>query len=248
MFYGESTMSFRKATRFLAVAVSVFVIAGCATTNSAKQVDRLDSVGEDPKILLMPPDIRYYLFTAAGVPEPHEEWTQAAQANFGKAVVDYAASIGSDLEVANPDDLSDDEMLYESLHGAVGQTLLDHHFGMFKLPAKQGAFDWSLGDGVQTIGEEYGADYALFVFYRDYQASGGRIAFSILAAAAGVGIPMGAEMGFASLVDLKTGDIVWFNVVNVGSGELRDESGAVTAVRNLFSDMPTSAEEAPAEE
>ena len=81
-----------------------------------------------------------------------------------------------------------------------------------KLPSKGENFDWSLGPGVASIGQQHDADYALFVHYRDYQASGGRVAFAILAAAAGVGVPMGGEMGFASLVDLKTGDIVWFPV------------------------------------
>ena len=48
----------------------------------------------------------------------------------------------------------------------------------------------------------------------------------------------GSEGGFASLIDLKTGDIVWFNVVMAGSGELRKEKGAVTAVNALFKDLP----------
>jgi hypothetical protein len=78
----------------------------------------------------------------------------------------------------------------------------------------------------------------LFVFYRDYQASGGRVAFAILAAAAGAGVSTGSEHGFASLVDLKTGDIVWFNVVRAGSGELRDKNGAAAAVSVLFKDIP----------
>ena len=94
------------------------------------------------------------------------------------------------------------------------------------------------GPGVAEIGKKYGADYALFSYYRDYQASGGRIAFAVLAAVAGVGMSTGAEQGFASLVDLKTGDIVWFKIVNAGVGELRDEQGAGAVVTNLFEDMP----------
>jgi len=53
-----------------------------------------------------------------------------------------------------------------------------------------------------------------------------------------VGVATGSESGFASLIDLKTGDIVWFNVVTAGSGELRDEKGAVIAVNKLFKDLP----------
>jgi hypothetical protein len=60
----------------------------------------------------------------------------------------------------------------------------------------------------------------------------------VLAAVAGVGMSTGWEQGFASLVDLKTGDIVWFNVVHTSAGELRDEQGAGTVVANLFKNMP----------
>jgi hypothetical protein len=66
------------------------------------------------------------------------------------------------------------------------------------------------------------------------------VAFAVLAAAAGYAVSAGSERGFASLVDLKTGDIVWFNVVNVGSGELKDKEGARAAVNNLFADIPAN--------
>ena len=130
---------------------------------------------------------------------------------------------------------------YERLHSAVGYTILNNHFGMMKLPSKANGeiFDWSLGPGISAIAEQYNADYALFVYYRDYQASGGRIAFAIIAAAAGAGVSTGSEHGFASLVDLRTGDIVWFNVVGAGSGELRERDGAAAAVNTLFRDIPT---------
>ena len=93
---------------------------------------------------------------------------------------------------------------------------------------------------ISAIGEEHDADYAMFVYYRDRQASGGRVAFAILAAAAGVASDTGSEGGFASLVDLRTGEIVWFNVVTAGSGELREKDGAAAAVAKLFKDIPTN--------
>ncbi len=222
-----------------AIASTLFFISGCATTASVQQIDRLESVGENPRIVLMPPDIRYYLLTAGGVPEPNAEWTEAAQSNFSVALHDYAQSIGANIKSLDKADLSEDEIRYETLHSAVGVTVIQNYFGMFKLPSKGDSFDWTLGPGIRSIGENYDADYALFVYYRDYQASGGRIAFAILAAAAGGGVATGSEHGFASLVDLKTGDIVWFNIVRAGSGELRDAEGATVAVRNLFKEIPT---------
>jgi hypothetical protein len=113
-----------------------------------------------------------------------------------------------------------------------------HHFGTTRLPSKEKTFDWSLGPGVLELAEEHDADYALFVFYRDEQASGGRVAMAVLAAAVGGYVTTGGEYGFASLVDLRSGDIVWFNIVGAGSGELRDAAGAQAAVNTLFKNFP----------
>ena len=230
---GDSAVS-----RLALASILAILLAACAPMN-VKQVDRLSTVAENPRILLMPPDIRYYLLTAGGIPEPNAEWTEAAQTNFTEAVTDYAASIGSDLKVVDKRDLSPTEINYEELHSAVGFTILDNYFGT-PLPSKNGQFDWSLGPEISQIAADRDADYALFVYYRDYQASGGRVAFAVLAAAVGGVADVGSESGFASLVDLKTGDVVWFNVVVAGSGELRNKDGAASAVRALFKDIPTN--------
>jgi len=233
---------FAQVNLHLAATFSMLILAtGCATTGSnVQQIDRLESVRENPKIVLMPPDIRYYLLTAGGVAEPHAEWTAAAEENFAVAIDEYAKSIGTDLKILDESNMSTLENRYEELHSAVGMTVIANHFGMFKLPAKNQQFDWSLGPQISEIGLQHDADYALFVYYRDYQASGGRVAFAILAAAAGAASSIGSESGFASLVDLRTGDIVWFNVVTAGSGELRDKEGAATAVAKLFKDIPAN--------
>lgn len=224
--------------RFALLASCLLFFAGCATTSNVQQISQLTSTRDNPTILLMPPDIRYYLLTAGGMQEPHAEWTEAAQANFQTAMASYAAEIGTDLIVLDDNDMTPDEVSYTKLHGAVGTTVLYNHFGSLKLPSKGGTFDWSLGDGIQALGNEYDADYGLFVFYRDEQASGGRVAVAILAAAAGVAATTGREYGFASLVDMKTGDIVWFNVVAAGTGEMREPDGATKAVRTLFKNLP----------
>lgn len=223
------------------IIIALIVVSGCATTTNVKQVDRLDSVGESARILVMEPDIKYYRLTAGGVPEPHAEWTEAARRNFAAAVKEYADAQGTEVVmIGDADALGQTEIDYSKLHAAVGLTIQVNHFGPLKLPSKNGRFDWGLGPGVREIGEKYNADYALFSYYRDYQASGGRIAFAIIAMAAGANVSTGSESGFASLIDLKTGNIVWFNVVGAGRGELRDRDGAVEAVNMLFKDMPES--------
>ncbi len=228
--------------RCVALLSCLAMLAACATTMNVQQIDRLESVKENPRVILMPPDIRYYLLTAGGVPEPHAEWTEAAEANFTIALSDYTRSIGTDLTVIDRDNLGETHIEYEKLHSTVGMTILNHQFGMYTLPSKGNGqvFDWSLGPGISELADQHDADYGLFVYYRDYQASGGRIAFAILAAAARTGVSTGGEVGFASLVDLRTGDIVWFNVVTSGSGELRNQESAAAAVNTLFKNMPTN--------
>ena len=78
------------------------------------------------------------------------------------------------------------------------------------------------------------ADYALFVYYRDYQASGGRVGMAILAAALNVALYAGHQGGFTSLVDLKTGKVVWYNNVAASAGDLRTDGGAKKIVGQLF--------------
>jgi hypothetical protein len=230
-------------TRLSAGVLLLILLAACVTTQTASRVselDRLDAIDDEkPHILVMPPDVKYYLLTAAGLPQPHAGWTLAARKNFSDALRAYAFEHGTEIElIADEDELNEVEIEYQKLYSAVGTSILIHHFGGMPLPTKNRSFDWSLGPGVKKIGELHDADYALFSYYRDYQASGGRIAFAILAAAAGVGVSLGAEGGFASLVDLRTGEIIWFNKVLRGSGELRKEDGARQAVDTLFHDLP----------
>ena len=88
------------------------------------------------------------------------------------------------------------------------------------------------------LNERYEADYALFVYLRDSYASAGRVAFFIFAAALGVGIPMGQQVGFSSLVDLENGDVVWFNRLARGVGDLRKPGPAADSVELLLWDFP----------
>ena len=86
--------------------------------------------------------------------------------------------------------------------------------------------------------DKYGSDYALFVFLRDSYVSAGRVAVQIFAAAFGVGISGGTQVGFASLVDLKTGDVVWFNRLVSTSGDLRTADAAEKTISGLLENFP----------
>ena len=91
---------------------------------------------------------------------------------------------------------------------------------------------------MRLLGDDVEADYALFVFLRDTYASAGRKAAMVGLAIIGVGLPGGVQFGFASLVDLKTGDLVWFNRLVDPQGDLRDPEPARSAVTKLLADLP----------
>ena len=54
----------------------------------------------------------------------------------------------------------------------------------------------------------------------------------------GVGIQGGVQVGYASLVDLQSGDIVWFNKIARGTGDLRTRAPAQETMRLLLVGLP----------
>jgi len=60
----------------------------------------------------------------------------------------------------------------------------------------------------------------------------------LLAAVLGAGVQGGTQVGFASLVDLKSGEVVWFNRLARGSGDMRHEKGAKDTVGALLANFP----------
>jgi hypothetical protein len=95
-----------------------------------------------------------------------------------------------------------------------------------------------MGEGVQLLREKTGADYALFTWIRDSYASAERKAAMVAMAIFGVGLVGGSQVGYASLVDLKTGRVVWFNDLRRASGDLREAGNAAETVEALLRSFP----------
>jgi hypothetical protein len=228
----------RRITAFAVIFLSVFISA-CATTavRTARDV-KIEFSSPAKKILLVTPDVQLTEITTGGLPEARADWTEAALGFITKDISTHFEKSGADLVRADNLDNPHDAQLAK-LHGVVGQAILTHAYnGVLKLPNKGDALDWSLGPGTNEMRQRYGADYALFVFVRDSYVSAGRAAVIGVAAVFGVGIPGGRQLGFASLVDLRTGNIVWFNRLASGTGDLRTAAPAQSTVDNLIKGMP----------
>lgn len=190
------------------------------------------------KLVIVPVDVELFSISAGGVPEPKADWTEAASKNFRVALGNQKDMLGvnlQDLAEKDLDELSD----INALHGAVAQSVFLHHMlGTIALPTKNGLLDWSMGDSIKPLKDKTGADYALFTWIRDSYASPERKAAMVAMALLGVGLQGGAQVAYASLVDLNTGRVVWFNVLRRASGDLREAAPAVETVQALLSGFP----------
>ena len=238
----------------LALAASV-ALAGCVQTRQYADVQFTPPQG-DYKLLVLRPDVTVGSLTTGGMVEPRAEWTDEARANIIAALRAQQASRGGNVTIiehrnALPGVPEQELADVERLNFVVDESIVEHKYLGDYLPTKRGrGLDWTLGADAVKLGRQSGYDYALFLHAEDQVASGGRVALGLVGLAGcfiGFCAPNigGAEqLDYASLVDLKTGKVVWFNVVDAASqvpgikfGDLRTPEGAAQMVERLLGRM-----------
>jgi len=230
-------------------------LAGCVQTRQYADVEFAPPQG-DYKLLVMRPDVTVGSVTTGGLVEPRADWTESARANLLTALKAQQASRGGNVFIMEkrnslPGIDADTIADLERLHYAVGSSIALHKYSGAYLPTKRGkGLDWTLGEDAVALGRRTGYDYALFLHAEDSFASTGRVALQVLGIAGCVvgfcapNIGGAGQFAYASLVDLKTGEVVWFNVLQAGSqvagikmGDIRSEEGAAQMVDRLLDRM-----------
>jgi hypothetical protein len=195
-------------------------------------------------VVLIEPDIELSEVLAGGVQEPRQAWSEAARRLYPEAVHRRlaAGNIALKPDYLVPRDLSPDSRLGQvlRLNQAVSLSVLAYTSPGNTLATKRGKrLDWTLGPGAQEIRNVTGADYALFTYIRDSYTSGGQAALRIAAfLLLGSDIGGGRQVGVTTLVDLRTGQVVWFNFLVKQTGDLRDEKGTAATVDNMLRGLP----------
>lgn len=219
----------------------LIMLAACAQTrhHRADGIEEQASLGRGTEVLVVEPDIELTELLGSGVQQPRADWTEAARSHIDHALSEALAAKQARLthyRESQDVDIAARQRQSILLHQAVGMSILLHrHFGV-RLPSKGEHFDWSLGPSVRTLDPE--ARYALFIFMRDSYATDGRKALMALGMLIGAGVSLGQQIGFASLVDLNDGRVVWFNLLNSQTGDLRDATSAAEAVAKLLDGVP----------
>jgi hypothetical protein len=248
----------RKWGPALALAASV-ALSGCVQTRQFADVQFTPPQGEY-KLLVLRPDVTVGSLTTGGMVEPRADWTEQARTNIISALRAQQAERGGNVTIIEhrnqlagvpEQELAD----IERLNFVVDESIVQHKYLGDYLPTKRGrGLDWTLGADAVKLGQKTGYDYALFLHAEDQVASGGRIALGVLGLAGCIvgfcapNIGGAEQLDYASLVDLKTGEVVWFNVVDAASqvpgikfGDLRTPEGAAQMVERLLGRMKPGA-------
>jgi hypothetical protein len=210
----------------------------------------------DYKLLVLRPDVEVGSVTTGGLVEPRADWTEQARANVIAALrAEQAARGGKALILDRRDALpgvpAEQVANIERLNAAVSQSVALHKYLRVTLPTKRRRdLDYTLGEEAVQFGRKTGYDYALFLHAEDSFASTGRVALQVLGIAGcfvgfcAPNIGGAGQFAYASLVDLHTGDVVWFNVLQAGSqvagikmGDIRTPEGAAQMVDRLLGRM-----------
>ena len=194
------------------------------------------------KIIVFRPDVEVGTMGVGGVQEPNAEWTATARTKLSQTLTTHQQASGNEV-VFLPDELGDKAQLvadYQSLFRAVASAVVDHKMNpLAKLPTKKDRFDWTLGPGATQLRTVAGGDYALFLWTKDaYGTTGRKVMQFMMAGLFGAAMPAGIHASYAALVDLKSGNLVWFNVDPGSGGDPRTDEGATKRIGQLLKTFP----------
>jgi hypothetical protein len=238
-----------------AVLAAGIALCGCVQTRQFADLQFTPPTG-NYKLLVLRPDVTVGSLTTGGMVEPRADWTDQARSSVVAALKEQQAVRGGNLAIIEHRNalpgVSEQELAdVERLNFVVDQSIVEHKYLGDDLPTKRDkGLDWTLGTDAVKLGQKTGYDYALFLHAEDEVVSGGRVALGVIGLAGcfiGFCAPnVGGQqqLDYASLVDLKTGQVVWFNVVSAGSeipglrfGDLRTPAGAQQMVERLLGRM-----------
>ncbi len=222
---------------FRTVCFLVLLLLARMAGAQAISAPSFERIPDTSRVVLMPLDVELFSINAGGVPEPQAQWTAQASEHLRASLQRRESAMGNELAEADRNDPAVTTLNH--LHGAVASAIALHHYTpAYVLPTKKKQLSWHIGADTAPLRARTGADYALFLFIRDSYATTERKAAIVLGALLGVGMGGGVQIGYASLVDLRSGEVVWFNRLLRGTGDLREEGPAEETIDALLDKFP----------
>jgi hypothetical protein len=193
------------------------------------------------RVLVFRPDVHVGEQTTGGLNQPNADWTNEARTLLTQSLAKMQADRSNEMKMMSELSGEDNALMsdYRSLFKAVADSVISHKlFPGNRLPTKKEQFDWTLGSEAKRLGDIGGGDYGLFLYTYDSYGSTGRKVAQVLGMLAGFGGSSGVHLGYAGLVDLKTGDLVWINADIEMGGDVRTKEGAEKRIAQLLEEFP----------
>jgi hypothetical protein len=196
------------------------------------------------RVVLFRPDVSVGEQSTGGLDQPNAGWTEQAREELTAALGKAQAERNIELKLM-PELSGDDAKVmsdYRKLFKTVADSVIKHRlFGLDPLPTKEEKFDWTLGKGASRLGALGSADFGLFFYTMDSYESGSRQIARLFAPSANSEQAREVNMGYAGLVDLTSGDLVWINVDVKMAGDVRTAEGAALRISELLDGFPVRA-------
>lgn len=234
--------------RFLAAVALAIGLGVCATApvmaaEKVKTFVAIEKPAPGATLILVTPEISLGLLTAGGVTEPKADWSKAAEGYLSSSITSTLKAKAYTVAQVHVDTFEDPRAvqmlkLNDEVLGAIAWQAIP----MLQLPTKT-TFDWTLGSGAQVLvpasAAEQAPRYALFLRGRGSYQSSAKAALNVGMALLGGPMQFGGQSIQATLVDLNTGQIVWYELDTIPPGEdIREAEGAASAVARLFKNLP----------
>jgi hypothetical protein len=222
----------------------MLLISACAPALKSNLPELEARARNFKRVVLLPPKVEICEFTAGGMKEKRDDWSEAGKKNVLNALRQTMQAKQVFLGSATPSSKNKKEIAdVNALFKAVAYSIYHHTYAydgnMALFPKKVEKFDYSIGS-VGALLAQQKADGLLIIYGSDEISSRGRKALEVLKAInpfdqmdAG-----GATSMIACLTD-KTGAILWIRFWSVGgSYDLRDQKSASDFVNAVFDDYP----------
>lgn len=226
------------------LGVAALGLSACVTAPTPIGSD-FRAPSETASILIMEPDVEVTFVTTGGA-EPRADWAEQAESNLLAALRQELAESGETVVLFDPNaEQSEETQQALLLHQAVTSSLAAHVV-FVDIAAFAGALPhqstqreiYTLGDSVRHLAPGQDADYALFLTSRSQIESGGLFMTKVLIGAATGYVPASATFRgtSVSVVDLRTGEVVWLGAWN--SGDPRNPDEAESIISQIFRQSP----------
>ncbi len=230
--------------KLVALAGAILGLSACVTATPPIG-HNFRAEQQSASILIMDPDVEV-VFVTTGGSETRADWSQQAEANLLRAVQSQLLQSGERASVYDASELSREAQQTLLLNQAITDALAAHVVFMdittFAGPlphvTAENRVPYTLGESVRALAPNAQADYALFLTSRAQIESGGLFMAKVLIGAATGYVPASANFRgtYVSIVDLRTGEVVWLRSYNMG--DPRNENEANSIVQQIFKDSP----------